>query len=597
MAQEINEEEKIKPLGVVQIKAKAYKDIVLHASRFCNLKIPRNKWKEVYGFLVGTVKGEDVIINAAVPMTHGGTTEVQFEEKHYIEAAELDSKLATEGTDFIIGWYHSHPGLDLFLSSVDIQNHMGFQGPNPKSIALVFDPTKLLDGHPGFEIFRLNKIELTSGFHTVPWKILELDEEFFARSLFELSEKSTARRHLIEEYGEKPEISAKPVTSQEPVVIQNNPPTKVIRMETKGTIPQPKPTHPEKPSYAQKKLEKAFSVAERGNFEEAIELAISAGEEYNKNNDIGMATDAFQQVAGFLFDFWEKINEIRKKLFTHEKKPEPADALIMIRLAKLLNSTSKKIKFENIGLETEIRDLDGNMVKVLDARIQIANILYEASNIYYMIIRELPKKEFKKRIENLKNATNCLSTAIIFTRAVEVQKDLAQRIFNTDRITYKINQNQAEIQELFAEEQLLKVKHIEAAKLFMGGAKELLDSANSMSDPSLKESLIAYSEKLFGRVYFSMADHQNYNQKNHCNAHPYYLKAKGHFSKAFEIFSTIKSQELAKVEVFLRLSTQRAENTLKKCKDKKGKIIDISQIKNIEPKIIISKPEPLFFPD
>ncbi|MHA1379938.1 MAG: hypothetical protein ACTSRG_16330 [Candidatus Helarchaeota archaeon] len=597
MAQDIVNQEKIEIKGSVKIKAKAYKDIVLHASRFCNLKIPRNQWKEVYGFLVGTIKGEDVIINDAVPMTHGGTTEVKFEEKHYIEAAELDSKLAGEGQgqNFIVGWYHSHPGLDLFLSSVDIQNHMGFQGPNPKSIALVFDPTKLLEGHPGFEIFRINKIELTSGFHNVPWKILDLDEEFFARSLFELSEKSTAKKPVIEEYGENT-IPQKPEKTEFLVIQDQKPSPKVISVETKSTLQQEKLKTAQSPSYAQKKLEKAFSEAKKGNFEEAIELAISAGEEYEKNNDIGMATDAFQQVAGFLFDFWEKINNIRKKLFTHEKRPEESDAEMMIRLAKLLNSTSKKIKFENIGLETEIRDLDGNMVKVLDVRIQIANILYESSNVYSMLTRELAaKKEIEKQIDALKKSTNCLSTAIIFARAVEIQSELAQRIFDTNKIIFKINQNQAEIQELYAEAQLLKVKHKEAAKLFMGGAKELLYGADSMLDPSLKESLIAYSEKLFGRTYFSLADHQNYNQKNFCDAHPYYLKAKTHFQKAFNIFTNLKLQDLTKVEVYLRLSNQRAQNTLNKCKDKR-KIKDVSQIETAESKIVISKPEPVFFP-
>lgn len=545
--------------GKVQIKAKAYKDIVLHASRFCNSKIPRGKWKEVYGFLVGTIQDDDVIIDDAVPMTHGGSTEVQFEEKHYIEAAELDAKLAGEGQNFIVGWYHSHPGLGLFLSSVDIQNHMGFQGPNPKSIALVFDPVKLLDGHAGFEIFRIDKIELTSAFHIVPWAILDLDDKFFARSLFELSERSTARKPVIEEYGE------------ESTEITSSPFSKVISIETRGSIHKPKSITKEKTSYAKEKLEKAFSMAEKGNFEEAIDLAISAAEEYEKNNEMGLATDSFQQVAAFLYEFWEQINEIRKDLFTHQKKPAEEDANLMINLAKLLISTSKKIKFEKIGLETEIKDIDGNMIKVLDEKIQIANILYEASNVYSMLKRELSsKKDIEKQILYLKKSTSCLSTAIIFVRAVEIQKELTERIFNTNKIMFEINQNQGETQELHGEEELLKINHIEAAKLFMGGAKDLIDSSDSILDPSLKDNLIAYSEKLTGRAYLSLADHQNYNEKKFCYANPYYIKAKEHFSKAYEIFSQKKSQELTTIEVFLRLSVQRAENTKKNVSKAKG---------------------------
>ncbi|MFX0135927.1 MAG: hypothetical protein ACFFDN_19955 [Candidatus Hodarchaeota archaeon] len=589
MAQEGTDEEKIIVKGKVLIKAKAYKDIVLHASRFCNSKIPRNKWKEVYGFLVGTLQEENVVINEAVPMTHGGTTEVQFEEKHYIEAAELDGKLAEKSQEFIIGWYHSHPGLDLFLSLVDIQNHMGFQGPNPKSIALVFDPTKLFEGHPGFEIFRINKIDLTSGFHRVPWTILDLDEEFFARSLFELSEKSTARRPVIEEYGEQ-------IAEVEPIAT-SKPPSTTISIESQAPLETPKPVPSDKPSYAQKKLEKAFSEADKGKYDEAIDLAISAGEEYEKNDQIGMATDAFQQIAGFLYEFWEKINKIRKDLFTHQKKPEEKDAELMIDFAKLIHSTSKKIKFDRIGLETEIKDLDGNMIKVLDEKIQIANILYEASNVYYMLIREISsKKDIKKQIESLKKATSCLSTAIIFARAVEIQSDLAQRIFNFNKIMYQITQNQAEIQELYGEEQLLKIKHVEAAKLFMGGAEELKKSAESILDPSFKESLLAYSKKLIGRSFFSLADHHNYNEKKYCNANPYYIKAKEHFSNAAKIFALKKSQELANIEVYLRLSTQREEKTREKCIQSKGKLIDVMKIKPTEAKTEVSKPEPLFYP-
>ncbi|MFX1452222.1 MAG: hypothetical protein ACFFCM_15400, partial [Promethearchaeota archaeon] len=292
-----------------------------------------------------------------------------------------------------------------------------------------------------------------------------------------------------------------------------------------------------------------------------------------------------------------KISKIRKDLFTRQKTPQEKDAKLMIDFAKLLHSTNKKISFDRIGLETEIKDLDGNMIKVLDEKIQIANVLYEAANVYSRLIQEISsKKDINKHIDFLKKATSCLSTAIIFARAVEIQSDLAQRIFNFNRIMYQINQNQGEIQEMYGEEQLLKINHIEAAKLFMGGAKDLKDSSESILDPPLKESLEAYSEKLVGRSFFSLADHHNYNQKKYCDANPYYIKAKEHFSKAAKIFSLTKSQELANIEVYLRLATQREEKTREKCIESKGKLIDVLKIKPIEHKIKISKPEPLFYP-
>ena len=156
-------------------------------------------------------------------------------------------------------------------------------------------------------------------------------------------------------------------------------------------------------------------------------------------------------------------------------------------------------------------------------------------------------------------------------------------------------QKVSEGNQLYAEEKLWKIKNLEAANLFMGGARELMESANSMLDPSFKQSLIGYSEKLLGRSYFSIANHHNYNEKDFCAAHPYYLKAKEHFKRAFDIFTNKKSQELTRTEEYLRLSNRRAESTLNKCKNKKG-LKDVTQIPPAKPKVIITKPEPLFFP-
>ncbi|MHA1271143.1 MAG: Mov34/MPN/PAD-1 family protein [Candidatus Helarchaeota archaeon] len=196
--------------GKVRIKLEAYETIVLHASRFANVKIPMDSWKEIYGFLIGKIEGEDVVVTRCAPMAHGSSVEVEFNEEHYIRAAEVDSMAAERG-EFIVGWYHSHPGLGLFLSSTDIQNQLGYQGPNPRAIALVFDHTLLNkpkeDGslHPGFEIFKLDDPGLgrMSDFHKVQFEIEDVDMKKYRDTLIELTERSMLNQPLISEYGEE----------------------------------------------------------------------------------------------------------------------------------------------------------------------------------------------------------------------------------------------------------------------------------------------------------------------------------------------------------------------------------------------------------
>lgn len=55
--------------------------------------------------------------------------------------AQLASGLMT------IGWIHTHPQFDLFLSSVDLHNQFGYQMQLPEAIAIVYSP---IVGSPGY---------------------------------------------------------------------------------------------------------------------------------------------------------------------------------------------------------------------------------------------------------------------------------------------------------------------------------------------------------------------------------------------------------------------------------------------------------------
>ena len=449
--------------NLVILKFKAYKDIVLHSTRFANPGINRERWREVYGFLVGTVENDNVIIYEAIPMVHGGATEVEFEEQHYIEAAVINEKAAEKGF-FLVGWYHSHPGLQIFLSSVDIKNHIGYQGLNQKAIALVIDPSKINSTYSGFEIFRLDDpMNLNSSYHKVDWKITDLDEKFVGQMLIDLTHRATIQRPLVEEYGE---VSSGTTESVE---------------ETPKSESQPQ--YDESNSVAVEIIEKALSYASNGEYEKAIELAISAGKKFEENGKEGLASDAFLQVGGFLYELWMKISKIRTEIFSNQREPSETDAELMVRLASTLSLVIKQVSSEKIGLVLEIKDLSGNMVKIEDDKIQIANILIEAAEIYNTLLRySYKKKNIEEEIRYSNQAANILSTALIFARTVKKQQNLLNQIVNLNKITSEINFYLIQIQEIKAEENEAAAQYVKAAKLFLGGARKAMEAAKSLKD-------------------------------------------------------------------------------------------------------------------
>lgn len=158
MSVKINEKE---PL--VTIKPQAYLKMLKHVLRFGSMAKKKSQYKECMGMLMGKLGGlkgtvKDVVVVDAIPFTHGGHIEVQFEDKDYVAFAEINEKYAQEGV-FNVGWYHSHPGLTTFLSTVDVRNHLGFQTTNPSAIAIVWDHLLLEEeNHNGFETFRLTEL-------------------------------------------------------------------------------------------------------------------------------------------------------------------------------------------------------------------------------------------------------------------------------------------------------------------------------------------------------------------------------------------------------------------------------------------------------
>jgi len=208
----------------VVLKAEAYKTIILYASRYANQAIPSEDWKEIYGLLIGYYDDDFLYVERAIPMTYGHDTDVEFSETDYGDVEKIHEDLDKEGKGyFIIGWFHSHPGLTLFFSYIDLINQLGFQGKFDDAIGLVFDHTLLgkkreekIDNNiltkydTGFEIYRLtdvtidsNSVEFETNYHKIDYIVEGLNKFFFANVLAELSSLASAGKPLQEAFKEK----------------------------------------------------------------------------------------------------------------------------------------------------------------------------------------------------------------------------------------------------------------------------------------------------------------------------------------------------------------------------------------------------------
>ncbi len=133
----------------VKLTIKAYKRIISYAIRYASDEISEKNWREVYGILIGSIdNNEKVIVKDAIPMVVGERAGVKYENKQYVDMAQIDESvyersIRDKKNDFIIGWWHTHPGFEFRFSDIDTQTQLGYQLPNPFAIALIFNHCKL----------------------------------------------------------------------------------------------------------------------------------------------------------------------------------------------------------------------------------------------------------------------------------------------------------------------------------------------------------------------------------------------------------------------------------------------------------------------
>lgn len=196
----------------VRLHYTALNKILRHGFRFSHPAGDRKLWVECMGFLVGDVRDDVVEIKDAIPMVHGNLVEVEFKDEHYSKADEINQSLTDK--NWIVGWYHTHPGHGLFLSPVDKVNHSGYQTLNSNAVALVFDPSKFGDKNKFKEyikIFRLEDPDLRekSEFTELRDIKIHLPLSQVLNSIYDTSVVVGTKNPSILEYGEKikPSIS------------------------------------------------------------------------------------------------------------------------------------------------------------------------------------------------------------------------------------------------------------------------------------------------------------------------------------------------------------------------------------------------------
>ncbi|MFX1276217.1 MAG: hypothetical protein ACFFBP_04615 [Promethearchaeota archaeon] len=163
----------------------AYYTIIAGATRFANQKIPFDDWIEAYGIFTGKLEGKKkntkLIITNAIPIMHQEKNpddivdRLHWKEEDYASIEMIENE-NFEKNEFIVGWWHSHPGFKVMLSGFgDRQTTLSYQTEyNPLGFALVFNPERLvrqiekpnkkgdpdikLKSDPGFKIFRFDDI-------------------------------------------------------------------------------------------------------------------------------------------------------------------------------------------------------------------------------------------------------------------------------------------------------------------------------------------------------------------------------------------------------------------------------------------------------
>jgi len=184
--QDISDDPKLSP---VYLSWKAYKRMVGYALRYANKDMEQNEWREVYGVLIGNnEENKRVMIKDSIPIMAGSDIGFELEPIHYVDVSDINTNIfqqsiESNSNDFIVGWWHSHPGFGHFFSEIDIMNQIGYQVPNPFAVGLVFDHCEKNEKFLGVKAMRLMEpdkgMETSYDFVELRYYLEQAKEEIF----------------------------------------------------------------------------------------------------------------------------------------------------------------------------------------------------------------------------------------------------------------------------------------------------------------------------------------------------------------------------------------------------------------------------------
>lgn len=125
----------------VRVYPLALAKILKHCASFSGI--------EVAGVLIGRLTGNIIEISDSDTGPQIGTSgHVKLSPT---VAPLIAEKIERQGRgEYIVGWYHSHPGFGCFLSHIDVETQVGLQRMFPQCVALVVDPHDfIMSGRPG----------------------------------------------------------------------------------------------------------------------------------------------------------------------------------------------------------------------------------------------------------------------------------------------------------------------------------------------------------------------------------------------------------------------------------------------------------------
>lgn len=144
-----------------------------------------NTEREVGGYLIGIVDNEKVkIIDTTYAVKSSTPTHVAIDEMaQFLIVKEIEKR---DGKETIVGFWHTHPGMGLFLSGTDIATQKIYQALLPEAVAMVCDGNTFAKTREQkdfkAQFFRVDKNdksqEINFGVLTNPNELLELLTDF-----------------------------------------------------------------------------------------------------------------------------------------------------------------------------------------------------------------------------------------------------------------------------------------------------------------------------------------------------------------------------------------------------------------------------------